>query len=286
MPADADVMAAEEIYDAGRRDLEKVMTSMGSVRDEAEAMGILKTLQYQDAHNEMMRYAVLYKVKQTKEYKNGGMTWDEFCEKNGESSRNVNRILKDMRPIYDKFSDKASCLVNIPLSKIRYLGRTVSDNVTDFEGDDLVVDGRKIPLTPENKDEVEAVIESLRDAQKEEKKRLNSEIRTLRREKKSALDEAEKGFRSERDALLEKIEDLEKYKPEDRDRAWFEKFFRELHSTAVSFEAACRKFMTENKESVIGDREFQGKIIGMMEFMEGTFTDLRDDFEREIRSEG
>ena len=168
----AEIEAANEIYKMARMeadaDIAKLKEEMDAIRDESKALGVLQKIAYDNAHNEMIKYVTLYQIKQSKSYKKGGMTWENFCESIGEQWRNVDRTLKDMKPVYDHFSDKMSDLVGMPLNKIRYLGRSVSDKMSDFENGCLIFDGEKIPLTPENMEQLEAAIDAMKEAHKKE----------------------------------------------------------------------------------------------------------------------
>ena len=62
----------------------------------------------------------------------------------------------------EKFSD----LLGFGFNKIRYLGRSVSEKFSDFKDGCLIFDGEKIPLIPENREEIEAAIDAMKETQK------------------------------------------------------------------------------------------------------------------------
>ena len=170
---DAEINAANEIYEAARKsadiEITEMKKKMDGVRDESKTLGILQKIAYDDAHNKLFKYATLYQIKKSKSYKKGGMSWEDFCPMvTGESHRNINRILEDMRPVYDEFQDKLSCLLGLSFSKIRYLGRANGTSLSRFKDGCLIFDGEEIPLNPENREELEAAIDAMKDAHKKE----------------------------------------------------------------------------------------------------------------------
>jgi len=168
----AEIEAANEIYKTARADADiemtKLRTETEEIREESKVIGVLQKISYDNAHNKMLKYAILYQVRQSKSYKKGGLTWETFCECIGEERRNVERILKDLKPVYDEFQDKLSSFINMPFNKIRYLGRAKTGQKACFENGCLVFDGEKIPITPENREEIEAAIDTIKDANKKE----------------------------------------------------------------------------------------------------------------------
>lgn len=199
MTRDVDVEAAEEIYRHGKEDgerikeeAERMMVEASEMVEDAKAFGAIQMIDYHDKHNKLLRYAMFYKVKQDKAYKKSGATWDQFCESLGETSRNVNRILDDMGPIYDEFSDKMSDLLGVKFNKLRYLGRSKSDNLSDFKDGELVVGDTKIPLKPENKDDIEALIDEMRASHKKAVQEKEDEIGALRKMNDTKRGELEK----------------------------------------------------------------------------------------------
>ena len=61
---------AAEIYEVAQKDmkveLEKMKQELEAAREESFALGILKKIAYDNAHNEFLEYAVLNNVKQLK----------------------------------------------------------------------------------------------------------------------------------------------------------------------------------------------------------------------------
>ncbi len=162
--------------------MNKTEINIDIIREESKALGILQKINYDNAHNEFLEYAVLYNVKESKKYKSGGLTWKEFCESLGKNVRNVDRTLSDISPLIKHFSDKLSDLSGLNLNKIRSLGKSVSDNLSEIENGSIVIDNKAIQLIPDNKDEIEAAIDSMVEKHKQEKKAIAAEKEKARKE--------------------------------------------------------------------------------------------------------
>lgn len=209
--ADADVEASKQIYDIARREADqeiaKLKGEMEAVREEARFDGILDKIDYDIAHNEFLRLLTLYRVKQTKDYKKGGKTWDEFCDAHGFPRRTADRLIEEIKPLFEQFSAKMAVLSGIGFNKIKLLGRSISANLAEIEDGALVYGDQKIPLTPEFKDDIEAVIDQIKE-----------EAETLRREKE--LDgKAKDRVLKDKEKMLQKLhKSLEKLEGKAREK--------------------------------------------------------------------
>ena len=118
----------------------------------------------------------LKSMREGGEYKKLGLTWDEFCkERAGVSRAQADRLinqLEEFGPNYFRMSEL------IQISSETY--RLIADSVS---GDGIVVDGKAIPLTPENRSKVVAAVEGLRQKAKPLSetlaKRLDAIVRDL-----------------------------------------------------------------------------------------------------------
>jgi hypothetical protein len=116
------------------------------------------------------------------------MTWAQFCEAIGDQVRRVDEVLKDIQPVIQQFSAESADLLGFELSKIRYLGRAISAESADFEDGMLIVDDQKIALTPENRDEIEALIDGLKSSAETAKNDANAALKAKDRILKSKED--------------------------------------------------------------------------------------------------
>ena len=181
---DPQVVAAQEIYEAARGDAKSQLTAkdmeisrlkneIDTRIEQAEAKGVLKKIANDRHYNDLIEAVVLYRVKEAKAYKAGGLTWKEFCDGVGIDQKQADRIINDIRPIYESFSGNLSNFSGIPINKIRYLGKAVSS-----ESDNL---SETIPDTPE---EIEAFVDDLKSQIKAKD--------TVLKDKETALQKAHK----------------------------------------------------------------------------------------------
>lgn len=202
----AEIDAANEIYQVAqanaKAELEQMKSEIDGIRLEAQAMGVLKKIQYDQAHNEMLKYVVLLRLRESKEYQKGGMTWEQFCEQvAGETKRNVDLKIADIRPLADNFGNFFSQIAGVPFSKIRLLGREIGKNLAQIDDGCLVVDGQRIALTPENKDEIEALIDAIKDAHKKEAEEQAATIRA-----KDRILEAKEKMLNKQEKVIARLE--------------------------------------------------------------------------------
>lgn len=176
----ANIDPAAQIYDVAQKDmkveLEKMQQDLAAAREESFALGILKKIAYDNAHNQFLEYAVLDHVKQLKLYKKGGMTWKQFCEAIGKPVRRVDEVLGDIRPLIEKFSAEFADLSGIKFSKIRYLGRSISGDCAEITEKGLVVgEDEVIPIDPDHKEDIEAYIDSLKQSETAARKEIEAQ---------------------------------------------------------------------------------------------------------------
>lgn len=176
---DAEVEATKQIYDIARQeaDLEmsRLKSEIAAEKEESRFEGILAKIDYDILHNEFLKLAILHQVRQSKEYKKGGKTWDQFCEAHGYPRRTADQLISEIKPLFQEFSAGSAGfmgLLGVTLSNIRLLGKAISAGSAEIENGCLIYDGQKIPLTPEYKEDIEAVIDQIKE-----------ETVTLRKEK-------------------------------------------------------------------------------------------------------
>lgn len=224
---DAQVAAGNEIYNIARKDADAEMIRLKSEieaeKEESRIEGYLAKVEYDISHNEFLRLMALYKMKQTKDYKKGGRTWVEFCEAHGYPQRTADRLLEELKPIFNQFSCQLADFFGISFNKIRLLGRSVSANLAEIKDGCLVYDDQLIPLDVDHKDEIEAVIDQLKDDAETAKKEKALEVKAKDRvlnDKEKAIQKLhktleklegqarEKNLTPEEDGFLKKIEGL------------------------------------------------------------------------------
>ncbi|MBE0598975.1 MAG: hypothetical protein IH614_17105 [Desulfuromonadales bacterium] len=260
--------------------LAELQAQLPAIREEAQVFGMIKKIDHDLAYNQLLKYTALARLKERKAYRNGGMTWAQFCEAIGESDRSVDRILSDLRPLYDAFSANLAGLPTfdgLSFNKIRYLGTAISANRAEIEDGALVVDGIKIPLKPENKEEIEALIDNLRETHQKEKadleKAAERERKRLERETRAQVEALE----VEKKALVKENTRLKVFDPEERDHTWCEEQAKEVEKACLTFVANCQKFIID--ERISDDRHLQARANHWIDLAERHLADLRQRFE-------
>lgn len=246
---DVNVEALNSAIDVAARESEAKLAKLEGevevIREESRVIGVLQKINYDKAHNELLKYAMFFQVRQRKEYKKEGMTWEQFCEAAGENVRNVNRILKDVRPIYEQFQDNLSCFSEVNFNKIKYLGRSFQDNLS--QNGELILGGDHIPLTPDNKDEIEAAIDTLIESHKKEQKDLKAKLNKARKNTERIIEEETKGLKAERDALVKEVGRLKEFDPAEKDISWAEEYLSGLKDLVAQFDVGVRRMVMDER---------------------------------------
>jgi hypothetical protein len=282
------LVAAQQIYQVamGRaeQDVARMKEELEGVRLEAQAMGVLKKIEYDQAHNELLKYVVLYRLREGKEYKKGGLNWEQFCvEILGETSRSVNLKIADIRPLAEHFGKLFSQLAGMPFNKIRLLGNEIGKNISQIEDGALVIDGARIALTAENLPEVEAAIEAMVENHQAEKKALSSELEKTKKCVNKVVAEETKALFVEREALIKENVRLKAFDPADQDRSWSVTQMEAVMQAALGFTGAVRKFSMD--ERIREDLHIQGQVEGLMAEVEKHLRALRQDWDETFNCE-
>lgn len=200
----AEVIAANEIYQVAQQQANAEMAALReeveAIRQESQAMGALQAIETTIAFQEMLKAITLHRIKQSKEYKKGGLTWVDFCESLGLSWRTVDQMLEDIRPVIDTFSAKIADFSGMPFNKIRMLGKQISANLAEIQNNCLIYGDESIPLTPEYRDDIQALIE-----------RIGEEAKEKLEETQAQLSAKDKVLKSKQDLLNKQERELNKY---------------------------------------------------------------------------
>jgi len=197
----------DDVYELARGDAEtqvaQMKAAMQAATEDAHAIGALQMIRFQEAQGRVVKLALLYKAKVAREYREHGLTWDQFCQRIGEKTRTVDRMLTDLRPIFEEMEDQSRELIGMDLSKLRWLGRNLDGTDATIEDGQLVVHDRRISISPENSGEIAALIEELKTTQQqlldEKEKQLDEKRNEVEAHKKKAKARAETIDRLSRD---------------------------------------------------------------------------------------
>jgi DNA-binding transcriptional MerR regulator len=268
----AEVAAIDEAYGLGRKEADRAVTLLESEGLEREAAGKIKAAEFNIKSNELLMYVTLYQVKETKAYKKAGRTWEQFCAMIGKQQRTVDRILSELTPLLEGISATQAEILGMPLSKIRYLGRSVSANLAEISGNAILIGDQKIEITPENKDDIEAAIDLLKEEADKERDKHAKELERLKKRTEGAVKEETLNLTTERDALVKELKRLKVFDPEGKDRSWSVEQIKRIKDSCTEFTLLCSKFILD--ERLDGDVELQAEVEKWMSIARHTLDDL------------
>ena len=284
---DITVKALEEVSkterEAADTKIKKMTEDIEHLRIDENALGWIQKTQYDLAHNKLLMYAILFQIRERKTYKNHGVTWEQFCEAAGENVRNVNRILKDLKGVYDEFQDRLPCFLNVPFNKIRYLGKNLQDDLSQTEDGKLNIQGTEIPLTPDNQEEIAAVIDTLIETHKKEKADLKKKLDKEKKDRDAIIAEETKGITRERDLWKKEVDRLKLFDPAERDITWCEEYIRKMLSLYTEFEKMARLMMKD--ERLEEDLHTQAKCQVLIDHMMSASTALSREWVDEFNAD-
>lgn len=185
---------AAESREKELRDIEKSKEVLQQEREEAiakiyEMAGKIKATNFFKNQTEFFDLLLLKQVKDSKDYRNKlGMTWEDFCEYIGVKRRTIDEHLQDLQPFRLEFLSAFRQFSGVPINKIKYLGMAVSEKVAELAENAIIYDGETIPLDPEHKDEIQALIETLEENHKKESEEKDATIKAKDRLLKSKDD--------------------------------------------------------------------------------------------------
>ncbi len=277
-----EVRAVEEVYALGRKEGDRALAVLESERFDCEAVGKIKAAKFNIKGNELLMYVTLFQVKQSKEYKKSGRTWEEFCRSVGESERSVDQVLSELSPILQKISAAQAEILGMPLSKIRYLGKSISASGAEITENAIVIAGQPIQIIPENKDEIEAAIDLMKETAEKERQFHAKQVEKLQKKVETIATEETKGLTAERDALVKEITRLKVFDPEDKDVSWSLDQMKQITAALASFTILCRKFILDDRIS--GEIELQAKMEQQQTIARRYLDDLQEAWDERFHS--
>jgi len=218
-----------------------------------EMAGKIKAMNFSHRQAEFMMLLMLKQVKDSKDYRHKyGMTWEEFCEYAGLVRRTVDKQLEDLEPCRADFLASFANLVGDDISKIKYLGRAISAKLANFSDEGIHYDGRIIPLTPEYKDELSAILDELAEKTRKQEDELSAQ--------KKASDRIQSDLHK-RINKLEKDAERRKGVLADRDLSDEEAvFMKKMEALRLAFDGLLINADPDNIEELALDRDPSPRI--------------------------
>lgn len=225
---DVESEAALEVVEMEKRQ-EELQKSEREFKEKAiaqvfELAGKIKATALFEAQSRVMKLLNLKQVKDAKAYRETfGMTWEQFCDHVGEDRRRIDEELIDLKPFKAEFLAKFVSGFGVEINKVKYLGEAISANSAEIRDNAIVYDGETIPLTPEHRDDIQALLERLEESYKAQLEDKTTTIKTkdkLIKAKEELLNKQEKeiskyeraakkkGLSPEEDAFLQDMDNL------------------------------------------------------------------------------
>jgi len=212
---------AAESMETQRRGMEKAAEQTKREKEEAianvyEMAGKIKATNFQKSQSAFFGLLMLKQVKESKEYRSKAeMTWEQFCEHVGVDRRRIDEQLLDLKPFRTDFLADFANFSGVEISKIKYLGMAVSEKAAEIAENAIIYNGETIPLDPEHKDEIQALLEKLEESSKQQLEEKDAAIRAKNRILKSKEDLVNKMEREIK--RLEKTVEMEPLSEEEQE---------------------------------------------------------------------
>lgn len=267
-----EVAAVDEAYNLGKRHGDQAVALLQSERLDSEAIGKIKAARFGIKTNELLMYVTFHQIKESKAYKATGRSWDEFCRDAGESSRTIDRILSELSPILKTISATQAEILGMPLSKIRFLGQAIAEKSATVAENAVFIGDQKIEIIPENKEDIEAAIDILKETRDKERETHEKEVARLKKRAESAVEEETKTLTVERDALVKELTRLKVFDPEGKDRSWSVEQMKKISQSCNEFALLCSKFIMDDR--IEGDVQLMAEVEKWMGIARRVLDDL------------
>lgn len=204
-PKDPESVAAMEVV-AMEQKQDAMAEAMKGAREKATSIlfreaGRIEAMNFHRAQSEFFMLVMLKRVKESKEYREKlDMTWTQFCESVGVKWRTIDDKLSELKPLKVEFMQAFVNFSGFDFNKIKYLAEASLTDSVKISGNCILYNGQEIAITPENKDEIQAVLE-----------KIEADHKTRADEAEANLKAAKRSMR-DKDALIEKKnKDLDRY---------------------------------------------------------------------------
>ena len=196
----------EEIKEAEQKKREKLIAQTYRM------MGRIETADLFAKTGHMSGLMWLKEVKDSEIYKDidGMGSWESFCNHLGKSRRHIDRDLENLKVFGAEFLDAVSGF-KVGYKALRKLQHSVKAGDMVIDGEFVVIGNKKIPLSVDHKDDLEAAFESL----VEERDKQIEESKTTIKVRDRMLGEKEKVIRKQEKELSKYTKEIKErdYKP-------------------------------------------------------------------------
>jgi hypothetical protein len=181
-----------------------------------EMIGTIKAMNFIRSLSDITVLMKLKELKESKRYKDAGMTWEQTCEAMGLSRRAVDEKLSALEPFRDDFLGNFASFFSRDFKKIKYLGNAVSGEFAGIEGNAITFKGETIPVDAEHAEDIQALLEKL---EADHKAQLEEKESDLKAQKRMAASKEDVIKKMEREIKrLEKTVDMTDLTPEEQEQ--------------------------------------------------------------------
>jgi hypothetical protein len=194
----------------------------------------------------------------------------------------VDLILGELSPLLTQISAKQAEILGMPLSKIRFLGRSVSANLAEISENAVVIGDQKIEIIPENKEDIEAAIDMMKEGREKERSDHEKEVARLKKRAENAASEETNSLTVERDALVKELARLKVFDPEGKDITWSVEQIKKIKEAALEFVRLCSKFILDDR--LEGEIVLQAEVEKWQDVCRNALSDLRKSWNERFES--
>lgn len=274
MATDNEMM--DQMYEIGKEDAEAQKQQMDALLGDSRSIGAVLMAGHFSQYSELLKFMLIARVKDQKEYKQMGLTFGEFCESVGERPRRVYERLKELDPMIRQINQDAARSLGFDMA--RNISRAITAGDAEMGGDGQTVVIDNIPIPIQDTAALSAAVEQLKARQEKDSEKFQKRIKKLERLSDAAGSAEIKALEQERDALIHENKRLATFVPES-ESGWDDAKLGELQRAVGQLVAIVRQMIATPDEAIENDRQVQGRISGIISTAIGTVGDLQRDFE-------
>jgi hypothetical protein len=168
-----------------------------------EVLGAIRAMEFTRSLMDITTLMKLRDLKESKAYKEAGLTWAQACKRMGVSVRSVDDKLVQIEVFGQDFLGKFADFMGGDFNKIKMLGRAQIGNLAEIKGTAIVFEGEEIEIAPGNEDAVQGVLD-----------RIQAKVTEAEAEAR-----AQERITKDRDAHIKKLQkSLDRYEAEAAER--------------------------------------------------------------------
>ena len=228
----------------------------------SQAKGRIESSNLIHTQTKLFALMELRRVKESKLYKNLGLTWAQYCDQVGVKRRTIDEQLLDLSPFADEFLAAFRQFTGGGFNKIKQLGMAVSGGSAEIEGNAIVYEGEKVEIAADN---VEAVQEVLDRISSDHGRRADEAEAEAAAQKRVTADKTKLIRKLEkRTETLERKAEKEGLTPEEAG------FRLDMENMKITFDGLCARVDPEGLATEFGDAmtsPMKAELVATLSYM-------------------